>query len=81
MYGIVDIFRVVTRRDTERAKLILNIDGFVDLRNNIAHGDLEAQAAASDVRRYMSIVNKFCSRADGAMARQLARISGIDRPW
>jgi hypothetical protein len=81
MWGIDDVFSAITRNATTRSALWLGIQGLVDLRNNIAHGDFVAQATQQDVRRYMISVRQFCSRVDRRVAQEVARQYGLAKPW
>lgn len=79
-WGIDDIFTEITRKPTTRKEMYLRIDELGEKRNLIAHGDLNAQATAGDVKRYVEAVSAFCRRVDRVMSRRLERICG-DRPW
>lgn len=47
------------------AKITENmLDHLVDIRNNIAHGDLSATKTPSDLRDMISIVGRFCRTTD-----------------
>jgi hypothetical protein len=81
LWGCDNIFRAITRKETSRSTLWLGVQGLVDLRNNIAHGDYTAQATQQDVRRYMSSIKKFCVRVDRHVATAIAREYGIPQPW
>jgi hypothetical protein len=80
-WGIGDIFAAVTRTSASRSKLWLGVQELVDKRNNIAHGDITAQATPADVRRYMKSVREFCSRADRRLARRISRLLKSPVPW
>jgi hypothetical protein len=81
LWGTDDIFSAITRKATSRTTLWLSVQGLVDLRNNIAHGDYAAQATQQDVRRYMRSIEDFCDRADRHVAAVVARQYAIPRPW
>ena len=80
-WGINDIFSSVTRSVINRTRLYLLVQEFVDKRNNIAHGDYDAQATRSDIARYLDSVWLFCSRADRILGKQVGRIAGGPLPW
>jgi hypothetical protein len=80
-WGIQDIFGAVTRSAQIRSRLWLGVKELVEKRNNIAHGDFNAQATADDIRRYISSVRTFCSRADRRLARTLANMVQATSPW
>lgn len=81
LWGTHDIFSAITRKETSRKTLWLGVQGLVDLRNNIAHGDYSAQATQQDVRRYMRSIMEFCNRADRHVAAVVARRYATPRPW
>ena len=81
LWGVADIFASITRIPRRAAELKLEIDGLVDKRNNIAHGDFNEQATTRDVRRYAVAVRTFCQRADRVLGRQLSRLLRISAPW
>ncbi len=81
LWGCDDIFTAITRKATSRTTLWLSVQGLVDLRNNIAHGDYAAQATQQDVRRYIRGIREFCERADRYVAVVVARQYAIPRPW
>lgn len=70
-WNIGDIFSAVTRSPQTRGRLWLGVQELVDKRNNIAHGDYNAQATNADVRRYTESVKVFCVRADSRLSRAL----------
>lgn len=80
-WGIGDIFTAVTRSGHTRTALWLGVKGFVELRNNIAHGDYNAQATVQDVKGYIRHARTFCSRVDRKVASHIARLFGIQKPW
>jgi len=79
-WGIEDIFESITRRENVRSRMWLRIQGLVDLRNNIAHGDAAAQTTRSDIVAYRKSVRDFAARADKVLGRQISRIVNL-RPW
>lgn len=79
-WGIDDIFRAITRTPTNRTDLWLRIDGLVEKRNNIAHGDASVEATYLDISRYLGGVRRFTERADRVLGRQLQMLLG-ERPW
>lgn len=81
MWGIRNIFDDITRTPHTRKDLWLKIEELVSKRNNIAHGDATTEATQADVRSYRLHARKFCESADRRLARQLARIFDIARPW
>jgi hypothetical protein len=81
LWGMEDIFSAITRKQSSRTSLWLGVQGLVDLRNNIAHGDYGAQATQADVRRYMAHVLKFCERVDRQISVAISRRFQIPRPW
>lgn len=80
-WGIKDVFTQVTRKPHTRNLLWLGVQELVDKRNNIAHGDVSAQATQIDIDRYASSVRTFCERADRLLARILARLTPGHAPW
>lgn len=80
-WGLDDIFSSITRSKVTRSALWLGVKGLVDLRNNIAHGDVGAQATQSDVKRYVADAKKFCERTDRALSRQIKRTFKVQLPW
>lgn len=81
LWGILDVFGKVTRRPHTRARLWMKLNELVEKRNNIAHGDATTTATYQDVSSYLAAVRTFCLRADGVLARALARKLGIAKPW
>jgi hypothetical protein len=81
LWGTENIFEAITRSQNWRTSLWLGVQGLVDLRNNIAHGDYAAQATQGDVRRYIAHASMFCERVDRRVSRDIAQLFGIPRPW
>jgi hypothetical protein len=81
LWGSDDIFKAITRKESSRKTLWLGVQGLVDLRNNIAHGDYAAQATQTDIRRYLRSIKDFCDRVDRHIAGAVARQYAIPRPW
>jgi len=79
-WGIEDIFSAITRRIHTRIDLELRISELVGKRNGIAHGDFSVDATQSDIRLYRAAVQVFAERADRALSRQLATLTG-SVPW
>jgi hypothetical protein len=69
------------RKENSRKTLWLGVQGLVDLRNNIAHGDYSAQATQADIRRYMRGIKEFCDRVDRHISGAVAKQYAIPRPW
>jgi hypothetical protein len=80
-WGIDNVFGVITRTPQSQGRLRLAVAELVDKRNNIAHGDIAAQASRSDVRRYKQTVLNFCGRADRVLARRLSQLTAAPPPW
>lgn len=80
-WGIEDIFGAITKTPHAKTHFWLKLTELVDKRNNIAHGDLTTEATQADVKVYTDVVKNFCTRADRALARQIARSLAISRPW
>jgi RiboL-PSP-HEPN len=80
-WGIQDVFSSITRTPSSRGRLRLGILELVDKRNSIAHGDFNAVASLSDIKRYMDSVQTFCKRADVQLARAVTRICNGRAPW
>ena len=74
LWGCEDIFKAITRKSTSRDTLRLGVQGLVDLRNNIAHGDYSAQATQQDVREYMRSIKHFCVRVDRHVGHTNAKL-------
>ena len=81
LWGADDIFKSITRTESARKRLWLGLQGLVDLRNNIAHGDYTAQATQADIRNYMGRIKDFCDRADRKVAVKVASQFNVPRPW
>lgn len=81
LWGITDIFTVVTRQPNTRQRLWLKLKELVEKRNDIAHGEAEAQATHQDISSYIAVVRDFCTRADVALSRALSVYSNGTRPW
>lgn len=80
-WNIPDKFAVVCRTQQTRQRLWLGVQELVDKRNNIAHGDIGAQATRADVERYTKSVQMFCARADRHLAKTLAQLCSRPAPW
>jgi hypothetical protein len=80
-WDITDIFAAITRETHTRTDMRLKLEELVGKRNNIAHGDPTTEATAADIRSYRVAAERFCTRADRALARGLQRIVGCDSPW
>lgn len=70
-WEIASIFRSITRKASTRA----------DLWHNIAHGDATADATQQDIARYSRAVTDFCDRVDRLLARKIAKMFDIPKPW
>jgi len=81
LWGIQDIFTAITRKPTSRQAFWLSVQGLVDLRNNIAHGDYLAQATQADVKEYVKRITEFCNRTDRKIASVIRQRFGITAPW
>ncbi|WP_407193661.1 HEPN domain-containing protein [Bradyrhizobium sp. STM 3566] len=81
LWGAEDIFKAITRTESARKALWLGVQGLVDLRNNIAHGDFTAQATQADISRYMRGIRDFCDRVDRKVAVVVAKQFSVPRPW
>jgi len=81
LWGLDDIFKQITRKESSRKTLWLGVQGLVDLRNNIAHGDYTAQATQADIKRYMRGIRDFCERADRHVSMSIAKQFSVPRPW
>lgn len=77
-WGIDNIFSSITRTQLTRGRFFLLVQELVDKRNNIAHGDLAAEAEKSDVLRYLSTVRAFCAR--GPCIRSPSRADNPSSP-
>lgn len=80
-WNIDDIFGSITRKRQRRNLLELRVDELVNKRNNIAHGDFDAEVTWSDLSRYLQTVKLFCERSDRALAKALALLSKTSLPW
>jgi hypothetical protein len=81
LWGSDDIFTAITRTETARKALWLGVQGLVDLRNNIAHGDYASQATQADIRVYLRRIRDFCARVDRKIAACVSREFRVPRPW
>ena len=81
LWGVSDIFSLITRRPHTRQRMWLRLGELVEKRNAIAHGDLTAEATGNDISSYISVVRRFCHRADRVLARRLAIMCNQERPW
>jgi hypothetical protein len=80
LWGIDDIFKAITRKSINNARLRLRLRELVEKRNNIAHGDFTVEATYLDVLQYISAIRRFCVSADKRLARQLGALTG-SKPW
>ena len=80
-WGIVDIFKEITRKKRHEVHLRMGIQNIVDLRNNIAHGDYNTVTTRSDLSAMVGIAATFASRSDKALGRAVSKVFGIARPW
>ena len=71
LWVIENIISRITRRTHTRRRFWLHLETLARKRNNIAHGDLDEEATASDIRLYRGAVFDFCKRADGVLGRHL----------
>ena len=76
-WDIADIFSAMTRTKQSRSRLWLGIQELVDKRNNIAHGDFDAQATKADIRRYTDSVRLFCTRADAKLGQAVSKMGPV----
>lgn len=81
LWGVDDVFTAITRKTTSRQAFWLGVQGLVDLRNNIAHGDYLAQATQTDVKRYVEKTAEFCKRIDKKISTVVAQTLGVQPPW
>jgi hypothetical protein len=80
-WGIPDIFAAVTRTPHTRQRLWLGVEELVEKRNNIAHGDVAAQATQVDIQRYITSVQLFCTRADDRLGKVIGKLAGTATAW
>ncbi len=81
MWGVPDVFSQITRQPHTRSRMWLRLQELVDKRNDIAHGQVSAQATYQDIRGYITEVRLFCERVDRVLSRALAQhLNGL-RPW
>ncbi len=81
LWGVPDVFSVITRQPHTRQRMWLKLEELVDKRNDIAHGDAGAEATYRDIVSYVAVVRKFCERADRVLSRALVPYAGGTRPW
>jgi hypothetical protein len=81
MFGIDDIMKAVTRTEAGHRNIKRELQGLVDARNGIAHGDQTIQPTGPELTRYLDTVASFCDRADRYASRSLAKGLGIAEPW
>jgi RiboL-PSP-HEPN len=81
LFGIENIISEVTRTDAGRRNLTRELQGLVDARNGIAHGDQTIQPTGPELTRYLDTVAQFCDRADRCVSRSLAKSLGLTPPW
>lgn len=81
MWGVPDIFKAITRKQSTLRDFLLRLDELVEKRNNIAHGDMTVEATHLDVWRYRAAVRDFATRADKVMSRHLRNLFVGGAPW
>ena len=81
LFGIQNIVQEVTRTESGRRSMMRDLQGLVDARNGIAHGDQTIQPTGPELTRYLGSVRNFCERADRRVGQTLARNLGADPPW
>jgi hypothetical protein len=81
LFGIQDIFASITHTTAGRNRLVRGVEGLVDSRNGIAHGDQTVMPVRTDLTVYVNVVRDFCSRADRVLCKELAQLTGQGAPW
>jgi len=79
-FGVNQIFQAVSRTEASRRKMGRSLQGLVDARNGIAHGDQTVQPSRADLTEYLNYVAKFCERADNVMSKRIEAMTG-GPPW
>jgi hypothetical protein len=80
-FGEENILLRITRSPGTRRALARRLQGLVDSRNGIAHGDATVQPLGSEVTEYIDAVVTFATRVDNVFAKRLAKITGLAIPW
>lgn len=80
-WGVDDIFKRITRTPHMNKHFRLTLQGMIDRRNNIAHGDYNTVAGKTDITQYKNAATQFCERADKVLAKALARSFDQASPW
>ena len=73
LWGIKDIFGTITRTAHTRQRMWLKLQELADKRNDIAHGNMNAEATYQDAQSYIGIVRRFCKSCDRAVGRLAGR--------
>lgn len=81
LFGINDIFAMITVKKTGRTRLIRGLAALVDSRNGIAHGDQTVMPESTELTTYVYVVRDFCTRADKALGTSLRRMTKLAAPW
>lgn len=80
-WEIDDILGAITRGPSGRSRLARYLQGLVDARNGIAHGDQTVQPERQDLTNYIVSVSDFCVRTDRFFAGHLRRKFNCGLPW
>ena len=81
LWGIPDVFGKVTRKQHTRQRMWLKLTELVEKRHSIAHGDAGTEATWQDICSYISVVRRFCTRADRLLGRTVSRYVGGANVW
>ena len=81
MWGVNDIFRRITRASHTRGRFRSRLGELVQKRNNIAHGDFTVDTTRGDMEEYLDVVEEFCRRADGVLAKILHSWTNVPSGW